>query len=233
MHRLLPTPIVMSMVLLVSLPAQAANADPLAAYEEGKFQQALVEFEALAQGGDVQMQSLLAAMLLEGKGVPADPVKAALWFRRAAEQGFAAAQLNLGVLYESGAGITQSFTEAKSWYEKAVEQKFLPAFRNLAGMYAYGRGCTPDPVKAATLWNEAQKAGDTVARDQLIQFLKAHQRVILPRGPSFFAGPSSNTQAVAGVQAGHNAVVLKIQDDWVAIYDVASEQVAWAPKRPR
>ena len=47
---------------------------------------------------------------------------AAIWFRRAAEQGDAIAQLNLGELYESGRGVSRDRVEAWRWYSYAARQ---------------------------------------------------------------------------------------------------------------
>ena len=61
-------------------------------------------------------------MHLTGRGVQQDYSAAALWFRKAAEQGYAHAQSNLGALYRGGRGVPEDYTEAVMWFRKAAEQ---------------------------------------------------------------------------------------------------------------
>src|SRR5580692_2840090 len=73
---------------------------------------------------------------------------AALWFRKAAEQGYAPAQSNLGTLYLYGRGVTQDDSEAIIWFQKAAEQRHPVAMLYLGVMYAEGRGVPQDYVRA-------------------------------------------------------------------------------------
>jgi TPR repeat protein len=57
-----------------------------------------------------------------GRGVAQDEVKAAQWYRKAAEQGDAEAQFNLGVMCQCGRGVAQDETRGVQWYRKAAEQ---------------------------------------------------------------------------------------------------------------
>jgi hypothetical protein len=54
--------------------------------------------------------------------VKEDDAEAAIWFRKAAEQGHADAQFSLGIMYEKGEGVRQDFAEALTWYGKAAKQ---------------------------------------------------------------------------------------------------------------
>lgn len=45
---------------------------------------------------------------------------AALWYRRAAEQGWALAQINLARLLENGEGVAENKPEAFYWYRLAT-----------------------------------------------------------------------------------------------------------------
>jgi formylglycine-generating enzyme required for sulfatase activity len=68
-------------------------------------------------------QYKLAERYLHGEGVPSDPVNAAWWYRRAAEQGYADAQRSLGELYETGmGGLPKDYSQARHWYQMAAEQ---------------------------------------------------------------------------------------------------------------
>ena len=54
-------------------------------------------------------------MYYHGDGVPQDHAKAALWYRRAAEQGYALAQSYLGGMYFRGDGVPQDYALAFAW----------------------------------------------------------------------------------------------------------------------
>ncbi len=73
-----------------------------------------------AKAGDMEAQYKLGYDYYLGKGVALDYVQAAIWWKKAAEQGYADAQNNLGVLYNSGKGVPQSYTEAYFWQNLAA-----------------------------------------------------------------------------------------------------------------
>jgi TPR repeat protein len=62
------------------------------AYQAGDYESAANGFKHLARMGIIKMQTNLGYMYPVGKGVKADLVQSALWFRMAAEQGHAGAQ---------------------------------------------------------------------------------------------------------------------------------------------
>ena len=86
--------------------------------------------------------------------------EAALWYRRAAEQGIAQAQFNLGVLLMNGIGVDANLPEAVKWYESAAAQGYLNAIYNLAFMRENGLGCAQDPHAAFDLYEEAAVRGE-------------------------------------------------------------------------
>ena len=57
---------------------------------------------------------------LNGLGLAADSKEAAMWFRKAADQGSARGQLNLGVIYLNGFGVEKSKAQAAYWLELAA-----------------------------------------------------------------------------------------------------------------
>src|ERR1700684_4547516 len=78
--------------------------------------------ERQASSGSAAAQYLLGRIYDYGAGVPEDDAKAALWYRRAAEQGYVRAQVRLGDLYFSGqGGVPQDYTQAAVWYRNAAE----------------------------------------------------------------------------------------------------------------
>ena len=58
----------------------------------------------------------------EGQGMSQDYAAAALWFRKAAEQGDTRAQHDLGVMYYNGHGVPQDYVQAHMWLNLAATQ---------------------------------------------------------------------------------------------------------------
>lgn len=73
-----------------------------------------------AKAGDEIAQYKLGYDYYLGKGISQDYAQAAIWWQKAAEQGFPSAQNNLGVLYNSGRGVPQSYAEAYFWENLAA-----------------------------------------------------------------------------------------------------------------
>jgi uncharacterized protein len=79
-----------------------------------------------AKAGDPIAQYKLGYDYFLGRGVPLDYVQAAIWWRKAADQGYPNAQNNLGVLYNSGKGVPQSYAEAYFWQNLAAARAAGP-----------------------------------------------------------------------------------------------------------
>ena len=60
----------------------------------------------------------LGVLYNDGRGVQQDYAAAALWYRKAADQGHAGAQCNLAILYNHGTGFAQDHAEAIMWFTK-------------------------------------------------------------------------------------------------------------------
>ena len=79
--------------------AQVAVAGPwedgMAAYNRGDYVPAMQVFRAMAHQGNVKAQSVLGVMYRRGQGVSRSPVRAFLWFSRAAARGDARAKAQL------------------------------------------------------------------------------------------------------------------------------------------
>ena len=117
-----------------------------------------------AEQGDVVAQFDLGFVYLNGKGVPADDVEAAYWFRLAAEQGDAPAQGQLGVFYASGRGVLRDDAEALRWYRLAAEQGDARAQGLVGSMYLEGRGVLKDDAEAVGWFRLAAEQGDAPAQ---------------------------------------------------------------------
>lgn len=73
-----------------------------------------------ARTGDSVAQYKLGYDYYLGRGIAQDYAQAAIWWKKAAEQGYPQAQNNIGVLYNSGKGVPQSFSEAYFWQNLAA-----------------------------------------------------------------------------------------------------------------
>lgn len=57
--------------------------------------------------------------------------EAAIWYRKAAEQGLSVAQNNLGVMYKDGQGVRADTDSARYWFELAAQHNLPQAQHNL------------------------------------------------------------------------------------------------------
>jgi FOG: TPR repeat, SEL1 subfamily len=87
-------------------------------------------------------------MYANGRGVDQDFTKAAIWYRKTADQGLDDAQYGLAHSYNYGNGLKQDFRLAINWYQKAADQDHAPAQYSLAQLYANGIGVERDHEKA-------------------------------------------------------------------------------------
>lgn len=129
----------LAVIFCLSLSAQArAGAHEAAeAFQKGDYAKVLSECEAAAKAGDPICEDLLGLLYSEGKGVKADPVAAARWFRLAAEKGNPVAAYNLGAAYETGHGVAKDSKEAEKWYAVAAE-KGIPQAQARLGVLLIG-----------------------------------------------------------------------------------------------
>ena len=90
------------------------------AYDRANFATSLKIWLPKAEGGDAEAQTYVGEIFEKGLGLQADPVIAASWYQKAADQGFSRAQVNLGYLYESGIGVPQDLVKAMNYYREAA-----------------------------------------------------------------------------------------------------------------
>ena len=69
--------------------------DGMAAYNRGDYVPAIQVFRAMAAQGNAKAQSVLGAMYRRGQGVARSPVRAFVWFSRAAARGDVRAKAEL------------------------------------------------------------------------------------------------------------------------------------------
>lgn len=156
----------------IARPAAAGFAEAMAAYRIADYRTAYEEFLPLAEGGMAAAQYRLGLMHENGRGVPKDLAEAAMWYGRAAAQGYSSAQYNLGfVLYSRNdiAGTTE-------WWSRAAESGDEQAMYSLGFMFAESGRAPRDPVRAHMWYDLAAAHGSADAarkRDQLARQMSA------------------------------------------------------------
>lgn len=96
--------------------------DGLAAFDAGDIAETVRIWSALVEKGDVQAHVGMAGLYLSGSGVPQNPEKAVLLYRKAADQGDSNGELNLGRLYHIGLGVEKDDVAAYAWLSLAASQ---------------------------------------------------------------------------------------------------------------
>lgn len=153
-------------------PAHADLAAGLKAYAEKDYDAALAHFSAEAEKNSADAQWFAGNMVLNGLGVEEpNPVRAARYYRQAADRNYAEAQLSLATLYRLGRGVPQDHRAAVDLLYKAAAQKHPIAQMDLGDLFLNG---VPDAVDAAPAhardwYRLAAKAGIVLAQFKVAQ----------------------------------------------------------------
>ncbi len=115
----------------------------------------------------IQQDLKMAGNYLVGKNVPKDPVQAAYWFKKAADQGDPGAQNELGYLYVWGIGVERDPAQAMRWFSRAAGAGWQQAKLNMAVMYMKGIGVARDQKFALELMQELAAKKNARAEDYL------------------------------------------------------------------
>lgn len=84
----------------------------------------------------------------DARQLAADYKQAALWYRKAADQGNIAAEIKLADLYRDGRGVPRDMAQAVAWYRKAADQGDAGAQGTLGLLYSVGMGVAQDYIEA-------------------------------------------------------------------------------------
>jgi len=103
--------------------AQVGYSQGVAAYENSRFDKALVEFRPLVEKGHAGAEFMVGVMYFQGRGVVKNPKIAAIWFHKAAIKGHAGAQLAFGSIHIRGVGVYQDLIQAYKWLTLAADSK--------------------------------------------------------------------------------------------------------------
>ena len=108
MNRLFPgmfLSIILIMISPLALCAGLLDAG-MQAYDRQDYKLAYEQLLPLAEEGDAQAQYFVGSMLVDGMGVPVDPVKGVYWLEQAISKKYYKAAITLGKMYMSGYGVT-------------------------------------------------------------------------------------------------------------------------------
>jgi clan AA aspartic protease (TIGR02281 family) len=110
-------------------------------------------------------------MYESGWGVQQSSGQAAVWYRKAAEQGYDLAQSGLGLMYSTGDGVPQNYAEAMKWTLMAAKQGNPAAQSSMGTIYKRGHGA-PQNYILAYMWISVSAHDpdyDAVARKDLAE----------------------------------------------------------------
>jgi len=181
------------MVALLLAAAGAAMVAPAGAAPD------LTTLQARAQAGDAEAQYQLGEAYRSGKGVPADPEAAIMWYRRATAQGHIRASEELGfALFAHG-----DRREAMPYIEKAAARGEARAFYLLGTAHFNGDYATRDWPLAYAQTERAAAAGLSAAQKNLelmdhylLPSDKAKADQILATLPSIRTTPADGASAM-------------------------------------
>ena len=103
----------------------------------------------------------------EEGSVPRNVVRAAEWFRKAADRGHMEAQFVLGVMLVIGRDVPKDLVQAAGWFRKAADQGDAEAQFVLGVMHANGACAPKDAVQAAAWFHKAADQGHASAQCDL------------------------------------------------------------------
>lgn len=139
---------------LWSVPSGASDYEAgLAAYEQGRFQEALDSWRPVAEAGDPEAQFGLGELYYWGRGVAKDVEAARSWYRRAGALGHGRALYSLGFIAYAGKGAEgRDVDAAADWWHKGAAAGYPLAMVALGNAYENGIGVPRDLVEAF-MWN--------------------------------------------------------------------------------
>ena len=116
-----------------------------------------------AKKGDEKAQYVIGYMYHKGKGVPKNYVKAADWYKKAAEHKNTKALNNLAYLYQKGRGVEQNLKKAEELLLESAKQGDDVACLNLGIMYQTGKNGNTNLSKAKYWYKKAMDGGNRIA----------------------------------------------------------------------
>lgn len=110
----------LAVLSLAGCAANDTNEDGLAALERKDYSEAIRIWLQLTDDGDTAAPFYLGRMCEAGLGMEQSYVRAATWYRKAAERGNPYAQGSLAVLYAYGKGVPVDYVQSYVWSSLAA-----------------------------------------------------------------------------------------------------------------
>ena len=127
--------------------------DGLNAAKSKDYDTALNVWMPLAKQGDIDAQSALVQMYIQGNGFKQNYKQAVKWLTKAAKQGDANSQYNLGIMYRDGLGVSEDSHKYFYWLDLAAKQRDSKAQKQIVDL---------------TMWvTKAAEQGDADAQTSL------------------------------------------------------------------
>jgi len=200
------------------------------AYDVGLYKIAWGLWQGAADLGDADAANGLGWLYDKGLGVDANPLRAAEWYRRAAQRDHAAAQLNLGNLYDDGRGVPKDYAIAAEWFRKAAEKGIPEAENNLGTMYRDGQGVAHDEARAAVLLTKAAEHGYPPAQNTIGVMYFRGRGVERNLEKALFWLELAAQKGQTGAEHNRDFVATFLKPEAVA--RIKARAAAWQPARP-
>ena len=187
-------------------------------------------FECLRQCCDAEFAPAYDGMgdaCYYGRGTPADPAEAAVWYRKGADSGNAVCLFKLGCMHESGIGVDKDRVAAEKCFLRAAEAGLSEAQFRMAAL-EYDKG-TPEGKKAAAGWYRACSGEYSVAEFNLACMMLSGEGTDKDPAGAYriFLGLAGKGDADAMFQAGRMLI------DGVGVEQNAEEGFRWMGKAAR
>ena len=138
------------------------------AYRKGDYEQALIEWQALAKLGDAKSQFYLGRLYDTGEGVIRDSALAAIWYLRAAKQDYTDAQFAYGLLLATDIADFADKEQALNWLLIAAKKDHVEAQYQAGQLYRKSDDGLKDYLRAHMWTNIAKRGGHDRARLTLV-----------------------------------------------------------------
>ena len=134
---------------------------------ENKMNDRIKELTEKAKKGDVEAQTELGEIYLQGNGVKADYKKSMEWSKKAAEKKNYRAMRNIGILYLEGLGVKKDYKKAFDSFSSSVDGGDAQGPRYLGIMSENGLGVKKSLDDAEFYYEIGDSSGDLVSSYRL------------------------------------------------------------------
>jgi TPR repeat protein len=117
---------VLAALLLAPAFALAGMEEAVEAYRTEHYAEAMTQFKALSEQGEVSATYFVGFLYHHGYGVPVDYTEAIKWYGKAAAKGDFQSQYYLAKLAEEGKGMERDLVAAHAWYNIAARHAANP-----------------------------------------------------------------------------------------------------------